>query len=76
MSRKGPVGPYSKNKVICFDTRPCFANFGGLCNILSESYRQDGACPFCKEKITDIAVRGNDDCKAVLKQSAPSSQTV
>lgn len=63
MSRSGPIGHYNVQKVICFDSRPCFAKYGDHCNILSESYRVDGACPFCKEKITDIAVRGNDDCK-------------
>ena len=57
MSRCGPIGHYNTKTVRCHDTRPCFANFGGLCNILSESYRQDGACPFCKAEKDDKAIR-------------------
>ena len=37
----------------CIDSRPCFAityRRGGfrVCQILTESYKKDGACPFCK----------------------------
>ena len=34
----------------CIDSRPCYARNGGECIILNETYKKDGACPFCKER--------------------------
>ena len=61
MSRRGYVGHYNIEYKKCNDSRPCFAKSGrGTCGILSETYEDDGQCPFCKEKIEDKAVRKNE----------------
>ena len=41
---------------ICIDTRKCFARGPkDSCKALSETYEEDGACPFCKpdSRVTD-----------------------
>ena len=42
----------------CYDTRECFAMrfvHGGfrVCNALTETYRENGKCPFCKRRKED-----------------------
>ena len=42
----------------CNDTRQCFASgiiHGGfrVCKILTQTYTQDGQCPFCKKRRED-----------------------
>ena len=44
----------------CNDTRQCFASgviHGGfrVCRILTQTYTQDGQCPFCKKRKEDVA---------------------
>ena len=42
------------NNPVCEDTRECFGAMihSGMrfCRILSDSYKADGECPFCKPK--------------------------
>ena len=43
----------------CNDTRPCYLRDGITegCRALSESYQNDGECPFCKAKPSDKGER-------------------
>lgn len=50
----------------CYDSRECFAMgyvHGGfrVCNILIETYRENGQCPFCKKRKEDVNVRKDRD---------------
>ena len=45
----------ARQKPKCIDTRPCvFRNKYGKCEVLQETYKEDGKCKFCKENLETI----------------------
>lgn len=53
MSRQFETNP------ICHDNRKCFGQLyrrdGFMeCRVLSETYQNDGECPFCKEEVSNV----------------------
>lgn len=45
----------------CRDSRPCFARKNGHCTALTDTYPEDGDCPFCKEKNPWAMEESEDD---------------
>lgn len=50
----------------CHDSRECFAMrfvHGGfrVCDALTETYKENGECPFCKKRKEDVNVRKDRD---------------
>lgn len=63
----------NKYKYVCPDTRECFGSVmyrdKRYCKALSETYKEDGQCPFCKEHITDINDgRDQEKCGVLLEE--------
>lgn len=53
----------------CHDSRTCFARkASGICSALSDTYQEDGSCPFRKRLVTDKALTHSRDRLELIRE--------